>query len=52
MSEIQARLGHENLATTRRYLARLHSAENPYGDRMERLFGMEENTALPLEQES
>jgi integrase/recombinase XerC len=31
-SEVQARLGHANLATTGRYLAALAKAENPYGD--------------------
>jgi integrase len=41
VSEIQAKLGHESLATTGRYLARLHNAENVYGSEMEKLFGME-----------
>jgi integrase len=41
VSEIQARLGHESLATTGRYLAALHKAENPYGTEMEKLYGME-----------
>lgn len=32
ISEIQARLGHESLATTGVYLQTLESAKNPYGD--------------------
>ena len=32
VNEIQARLGHESLATTGRYLAKLRSEENPYGE--------------------
>lgn len=31
---IQARLGHESLATTGRYLAQLSQAENPYADKV------------------
>jgi integrase len=40
-SEIQARLGHESLDTTGRYMQAVHSAENPHGDKMETLYGME-----------
>lgn len=40
VSDIQARLGHANLATTGRYLAALRSAENPQGDALEALFGV------------
>jgi integrase len=32
VSEIQARLGHESLATTGRYLAALRADENPHAD--------------------
>jgi integrase/recombinase XerC len=38
VSEIQARLGHSSLATTGRYLAALHKAENPYAERLADLF--------------
>jgi len=41
VSEIQARLGHESLATTGRYLAALKRAENPYADELSRLFGLD-----------
>jgi integrase len=41
VSEIQARLGHANLATTGRYLAALSSAENPYATILENLFGIQ-----------
>ncbi len=33
-SEIQARLGHDSLATTGRYLAALHRADNPHTERL------------------
>lgn len=39
VSDIQARLGHSNLATTGRYLAALNSADNPYADELAKLFG-------------
>jgi integrase len=41
VSEIQARLGHERLETTGRYLAHLRSGENPYLARLSKLFGMD-----------
>lgn len=41
VSDIQARLGHANLATTGRYLAALRSAENPQSQALEQLFGVE-----------
>lgn len=37
-SEVQARLGHSNLATTGRYLAQLDRAENPYAEGLADLF--------------
>ena len=40
MSDIQARLGHSNLATTGRYLAALRAAENPQSEALETLFGV------------
>jgi integrase len=42
VSEIQSRLGHASLATTGRYLAALHSAENTHGEDLARMFGMDE----------
>lgn len=41
VSEIQARLGHSSLATTGRYLAALHSAENTHAETLAALFGVE-----------
>jgi integrase/recombinase XerC len=41
VSDIQARLGHSNIATTGRYLAALRSAENPFGDRVAAMLGLE-----------
>jgi len=41
-SEIQARLGHESLATTGRYLAALKRAENPYIDDLAKMMGISE----------
>ncbi|GCE15092.1 tyrosine-type recombinase/integrase [Tengunoibacter tsumagoiensis] len=41
VSEIQARLGHESLATTGRYLAALTQADNKYSDTLASLFGLE-----------
>lgn len=41
VSEIQARLGHESLATTGRYLAKLRSEENPYGEDLAAALGFE-----------
>jgi integrase len=41
VSEIQSRLGHSSLATTGRYLAALHSAENAHGEHLAALFGVE-----------
>jgi site-specific recombinase XerD len=40
VSEIQAKLGHESLATTGRYLAQLRSAENKHGKQLEVMFGI------------
>jgi integrase/recombinase XerC len=40
VSEIQARLGHSNLATTGRYLAKLRSAKNSHADELAALFGL------------
>lgn len=40
VSEIQARLGHESLATTGRYLAALRRAENPHAEQLALMFGM------------
>jgi len=42
ISEIQARLGHDSLATTGRYLAALHHADNPHADRLVALFGLDQ----------
>lgn len=41
VSQIQARLGHESLATTGRYLAQLKQEENPHADRLAALLGIE-----------
>ncbi len=40
ISDIQARLGHESLATTGRYLAALKQAENEHADTLASLFGL------------
>jgi integrase len=40
VSEIQARLGHESLETTGRYLARLSAGENRHLARLSKLFGL------------
>jgi site-specific recombinase XerD len=40
VSEIQARLGHESLATTGTYLAQLKQAENKYADTLAALLGI------------
>lgn len=42
VSEIQARLGHESLATTGRYLASLKKAKNKYADAIASMFGFDE----------
>lgn len=42
VSEIQARLGHSNMATTGRYLAQLTSGKNPYAEAIEALFTADE----------
>ena len=42
VSDIQARLGHESLATTGRYLATLKRAENEHADNLAKLFGIDE----------
>ncbi len=41
LSEIQARLGHSNAATTSRYLASLRSAQNKHGAALATLLGLE-----------
>jgi len=41
VSEIQARLGHESLATTGRYLAQLKQDENRHGDLLAAMLGIE-----------
>lgn len=46
VSEIQARLGHSSIATTGIYLASLKSADNPYGARLEALYGVTEQPDL------
>jgi integrase len=40
VSDIQARLGHESLATTGRYLAALRQADNAHADALVDLFGL------------
>lgn len=42
VSDIQARLGHESLATTGKYLAALKSNENPYSEKLDKLFDLED----------
>jgi integrase len=42
VSEIQAALGHADLGTTGRYLARLHQGENHHVGRLSALYGLEE----------
>jgi integrase len=42
VSDIQARLGHESLATTGRYLAALRRDENPHADALAAMFGMQD----------
>lgn len=41
VSEIQARLGHESLATTGRYLVQLKQAENRHAETLAGMFGIE-----------
>lgn len=41
VSEIQARLGHESLATTGRYLARLKQADNKHAETLAAMLGIE-----------
>ncbi len=41
LSEIQQRLGHSNAATTSRYLSALRSDENPHGEQLAGMFGIE-----------
>jgi integrase len=41
VSDIQARLGHSNLATTGRYLASLRSADNQHAEVLASMFGMD-----------
>jgi hypothetical protein len=40
VSEIQAALGHADLGTTGRYLARLHQGENRHLARLSNLYGL------------
>lgn len=42
VSEIQARLGHESMATTGRYLAALTRAENAHAEELARRFGFDD----------
>lgn len=42
VSEIQAKLGHNNLQTTGRYLAALNSAKNAHAGKVASIFGIEE----------
>jgi integrase/recombinase XerC len=42
VSDIQARLGHNSLATTGRYLAALRRADNLYADELARLMGFDD----------
>lgn len=42
VSDIQARLGHESLATTGVYLAKLKRAYNPYAEKLGKMFGIDE----------
>jgi integrase/recombinase XerC len=44
VSDIQARLGHESLNTTGRYLAALRRAENPLADKLASMFGFGEES--------
>lgn len=41
LSDIGARLGHNDLKTTSEYMKRLHSAENTYASALEDMFGIE-----------
>ena len=40
VSELQAELGHESLATTGLYVKALQAGENPYADSIAELFGV------------
>jgi len=42
LSDIGAKLGHRNLSTTSIYMARLHAAENPFGQKLEAAFGIQQ----------
>jgi len=42
LSDIGARLGHNSLQTTRLYMTRLHSAENPFAAKLEANFGIQQ----------
>jgi site-specific recombinase XerD len=42
LSDIGARLGHHDLKTTSEYMKRMHSAEHAYADKIEVLFGIDE----------
>lgn len=41
ITEISERLGHADIKTTSIYLKRLRSAKNPYGSKLEEMFGIE-----------
>lgn len=45
LSDIGARLGHNNLATTSAYMQRMHASENPFAEKLVDLFGLGENQA-------
>ncbi len=47
VSEIQARLGHENLGTTGRYLAQLQQGENRHLHRLSALYGLTQRFPEP-----
>jgi site-specific recombinase XerD len=41
VSDIQAKLGHTNLATTGKYLTALKKSENHHSEALAKLFGLE-----------
>ncbi len=50
LSDIGARLGHNDLSTTSVYMQRMHQAENPFAAKLEESFGIS-NTPNQIEQE-
>lgn len=50
VSEIQARLGHEDLGTTGRYLAQLQQGENRHLGRLSALYGLTQRLPDQVEQ--